>query len=129
MFLQARETAPCNRHHAISLLFANDPGLFPLFFDADRLTLRGGDHRATRRMADDELDMQQGVLVHLALDLWLERGHTSLHHVYRCLNADRFQGFLMAVELLYAAGGCDCQSCRQRFSPLPSDWLAFPQTF
>ena len=37
---QAGEITPCNRHHAISLLFANDPQLFHFFFTEDRLTLR-----------------------------------------------------------------------------------------
>jgi hypothetical protein len=126
---QARETPNCHRHHAVSLLFANDPQLLHFFFTPDRLALRFGDHRATRRLADDELDVQESILVHLALDLWLEKGHGLVHQTYRYLSPQRLQGLTMALELLAAAGGCRCQNCSQRLSPELSAWVPFPQTF
>jgi hypothetical protein len=126
---QGREKTTCNRHHAVSLLFANDPQLLHFFFSTDRLALRWGDDHATSKMAEDELDTGESLLVHLALDFWVEKGHGRIHDAYRYLSANRFQGLMLAMELLFAAGGCDCQNCRQRFGPVSSAWESFPQLF
>ena len=126
-FQQGTVKAVCNRHHAISILFANDPHLLHFFFTDDRQRLRWGDGDVTRRFAEAELDVQEAVLVDLALDAWLEEGQVRLHRTYRHLSPDRFNGLVMAMDLLSAAGGCECQNCRQRLWPNPSNWIAFPQ--
>ena len=124
---QAGEITPCNRHHAISLLFANDPQLFHFFFTEDRLTLRWDDAHATARLADSELGIEESILVHLALDFWLERGEVRLHETYRHLGPDRFLSLIMALELMHTSGGCGCSNCRQRFRLMSSAWSQISQ--
>jgi hypothetical protein len=105
----------CNRHHAISLLFANDPELLNFFFTPDRQQLRWVDSTLTARHARYWLDVEQEILVRFALCLWLESDHGRLREAIHGLCTVRFECLLRAMELLHAARGCDCQNCRQRF--------------
>lgn len=105
---------PCNRHHAISLLFANDPPLLNFFFTPCRRQLAWGTARSTVRHADLYLGSHEALLVRIALGIWLERGRCSFVRAYRGLNDIAFEAFLRALELLYGTGGCSCPSCRQR---------------
>ena len=124
---QDTETTVCNRHHAISLLFANDPHLIHRFFTEDRQALRWDGIEVASQLARTEVGDQEAILMGLALDLWLECGNARLHDAYRHLTSDRFNGLIMAMELLFAAGGCDCQNCRQRFWMRPASWMPFSQ--
>ena len=125
----AGKTTPCNRHHAVSLLFANDPHLMDFFFSEERLFSRWDHHHGAASLADSEMDVGESVLVQLALNLCLENGQIRLHEVYRHLSAVRFHCLIMALELMFAAGGCSCTNCRHRFSPVPSSWTANHQSF
>ena len=108
------EIIPCNRHHAISLLFANDPDLLNFFFTPNRQQLTWGSARRTMRWAVNCLDSQQATLVRIALGIWLERGRCSFVEAYRGLGVSGFETFLRALELLSSTGGCSCPSCGQR---------------
>jgi hypothetical protein len=108
------ETATCNRHHAVSLLLANDPLLLDFVFLPNRRSLTFGTPVKALRVARRVLDEQQRLQVHLALTIWFGRGRVSFVAACDVLSGVRFEAFLKALELLHAAGGCSCQTCIQR---------------
>ena len=111
---QAIENTVCNRHHAISLLFANDPELLDFFFTRDRKALRFITPKMTLRYARKQLKHPKILPIHIALDLWLNTRRTSMAAILRDLTRPQFEGFVMGFELLYDRGGCNCQNCKQR---------------
>jgi hypothetical protein len=111
---QVPDLPPCNRHHAVSLLLANDRLLLDFVFLPDRRSLTFGSAAKTLRAARRCLDEQQRLLVHLALAMWLEKGRISFVDAYRGLSDTRFEAFLRALELLYSTSGCSCPSCIHR---------------
>lgn len=112
--LQVPESTPCNRHHAISLLFANDPDLLHFFFMPCRRQLGFKSARKMLYCADRYLGDQQVLLVRLGLAIWQDKGRISFLDAYRGLYSYHFEAFLRALELLYSTGGCVCPTCQQR---------------
>ena len=121
---QDHEKTGCNRHHALSLLLANDLNLVGFIFSGTDEAIRPDDF-LTWVAEGQEMDGSDEVLIALALEIWWDKQVASLHQAYRYLSKTRFDGFLMAVELLFAAGGCGCQFCRQRLSAPSPDWEPF----
>ncbi len=106
----------CHRHHAVSLLFANDPLLLDFLFLPDRRSLTFGTAAKTLMAARRSLEEQQRLQVRLALEIWLERGKVSFIEACKGLSEVRFEAFLRALEVVFWTGGCACASCRQRYS-------------
>lgn len=104
----------CNRHHAISLLLANDPILLNFLFLQCRRELNFGTAERTLRVARRHLNEQEVLLVRLALGIWLESGRVSFVDAYRGLGDTHFEGFLRALELLHSTSGCGCPACGRR---------------
>lgn len=125
---QDYETTGCNRHHAISLLLANDPNLLGFIFSGTRQAIRP-EVFTDWVAAGQEMDGQDELLIALALEIWWDRQVASIHEAYRYLSKIRFDGLLMAMELLFAAGGCGCQKCRQRLTARSPEWESFLQPF
>ena len=111
---QVPEFSVCNRHHAISLLLANDPNLLNFLFLPCRRELSFATPRRTLRVARRYLDDQQVLLVRLALGMWLESGRVSFFDAYRGLGDSHFEAFLRALELLHSTSGCGCPCCGRR---------------
>lgn len=111
---QVSEISGCNRHHAISILFANDPQLLDFFFSSCRQRLSFRTAARTLRIARRYLDRQQVLLVQIALAIWEEKGRISFVNAYKGLNDQSFETFLQALSLLHRAEGCQCPDCFQR---------------
>ena len=104
----------CNRHHAISILLANDPDLLNFLFSWCRRELAFGTAARTLRVAGRYFDRHQILLVRIALAIWEEKGRVSFVDAYKGLNDSRFETFLRALERLYGTEGCQCADCIQR---------------
>lgn len=128
VFRQDHETTGCNRRHALSILLANDPNLLGFIFNDTERAIAPADF-ATWVAEGQEMDGQVELLISLALEIWWDRQIAPLHEAYRYLGKIRFEGLLMAMEFLYAAGGCGCQNCRQRITVRSPDWDRFAQPF
>lgn len=122
------EKTGCNRHHAISLLLANDPNLLSFIFSGTPRAIRP-DVFTDWLDQGLEMDHQIARLIALALEIWWDRQTVPLHETYRYLGKIHFDSLLMAMEFLFAAGGCGCQTCRQRITDRPADWTPFSQSF
>lgn len=107
---------PCNRHHAISCLFANDPPILRFFFNPDQTERYFSSPQALVRVARNHFDRGQNVLILLALDIWEGTRRARMIDLARALDGYQIECALLAIEVLRAAGGCQCQNCRQRLS-------------
>jgi hypothetical protein len=93
------------RHHAISLLLANDPKLLDFLFN---------DERSGLALPAEELKELSGtlsggeqILVRTALDLWDESGGVQICDIIYRLDRIRLHGFLLAIEALrFPSQGC-----------------------
>lgn len=122
------EKTGCNRHHAISLLLANDPNLLGFIFGGNREREAIRPDVFTAWVAEgQEMDGQIELLIALALEIWWDKQVASIHEAYRYLSQIRFNGLLMAIEFLFTTGGCGCQRCRQRLTDRSPDWEGIPQ--
>jgi len=125
---QDHEKTGCNRHHAISLLLANDPNLLGFIFGDTPHGIRP--EVFTDWVAEGlEMDGQTELLIALALEIWWDRQVASIHEACRFLSKIRFDGLLMAMEFLFAAGGCGCPICRHRLTDRPAAWIPISQSF
>jgi hypothetical protein len=122
------ETTVCNRHHAISLLLANDPNLLVFIFAGTPQAIRP-EAFTDWLAAGQEMDGQTELLIALALEIWWDRSVASIHEAYRYLSRIRFDGLLMAIEFMAAAGGCGCPNCCHRLTDLPPMWDSNLQSF
>jgi hypothetical protein len=119
-------SAVCNRHHAISLLLANDPDLLDFLFTSDRSQLCWETpHDAA--FSASMMQREQSLLVRIALDIWNETGFSRLPEVYQELSEHRFEGFLLAMEALGSSRGCHCLSCIHRHHPSLQIFRVFPE--
>jgi hypothetical protein len=128
VFRQDYEKTGCNRYHAISLLLANEPNLIGFIFGDTGRAIHPDDFAAWLAEGQ-EMDGQIELLIALALEIWWDKQVGSIHEAYRCLCKISFDGLLMAMEFLFAAGGCACRNCRQRLFAKAPDWPVFPQQF
>ncbi len=125
---QDYEKTGCNRHHAISLLLANDPNLLAFIFGDSPRGIRC--EVFTEWLAGGlEMDGQIELLIALALEIWWDKQTASIHEAYRYLSKIHFDGLLMATEFLFAAGGCGCPNCRQRLAGKSPEWPSNSQSF
>lgn len=106
------ETLPvCQRHHAVSLLFSNDLYLLDFLLNADRSTLR--ENSKTLWEESEFLPLEEKVLVRIGLHFWTELSSLCFFEAYCCLNEHRFEGFLMANQVLRTppVKKCICEQC------------------
>ena len=113
----------CSRHHAISLLFTPNDRLLEFFFTEDREGLRWKSAAATLRKANGYLELQDGILVRLALSIWLDSGHARFADIYSRLDDFHIECVQLAIDQLAQTKGCDCQSCRQRHTLAPTPYF------
>lgn len=128
IFRQDYEKTGCNRHHAISLLMANDPNLLGFMFGGRQRAIHPEDFATI--VADGlEMDGEDQLLIALALEIWWDRRVASIHEACRYLSRVRFDGLLMAMEFLSSAGGCGCPNCCQRLAYRTPNWMPISQSF
>lgn len=109
-------SAICNRHHAISLLFANDPDLLDFLFVSDRSQLYwASSHEAA--FTASMMRRERSLLVRVGLDIWNGTGFSRVPEILD-LNEHRFEAFVLAMEALWSTRGCHCLNCIQRLHPI-----------
>lgn len=107
----------CNRKHAISLLFSNDPDLLDFLFTSDRSRL-DWDSPYEAAFAASMMQRERFILVKIALDIWSCTGYSRLPEIYQQLGSERFEAFVLATEQLWGLRGCHCLGCSQRLHPV-----------
>ena len=102
----------CKRHHAISLLLANDPVLLSRFFIAGKRSVDVG--KAAELRDSFALPAAKRTLIQLALAIWTETAIVVFSEVYLQLDEVRYESFLLALEFLGGAASryrCSCRIC------------------
>lgn len=105
----------CQRKHAISLLFSNDPDLLEFFFMGDRFSARwrnSFDVAAYSSM----LKRERAILVRAAVDIWESSGFVRLFEVFEGLSPDRSECLMLALDVLVNNRGCQCINCSLRLN-------------
>lgn len=106
----------CNRKHAISLVFSNDPDLLDFFFTEDRESMRW-DSAYEAAFTSSMMKKERAILVRAALDIWNSTGFFRLSEATQSLGPERSEALMLALELLFHSRGCHCLSCSQRLYP------------
>ena len=110
------DTAPslsfCQRHRAISLLFANDPDLFDFLFEPEHHHLNCMPSSLVRDAR--HLPREKRVLAILALCIWTERGVWPVHEAYLFLSDFRYEALQLVFDFLGSVkpSPCRCHICR-----------------
>lgn len=100
------------RHHAISLLMANDPWLLDFLFAKRGVRLRTFPKRLIAE--SQHLPSQLRLLIRGGLDLWNGSGRLTLGEALAGLTDYRLEGLQMGISHLRIHDACQCQFCKQR---------------
>jgi hypothetical protein len=108
----------CQRQHAISLIFSNDPDLLDIFYSWDRTDF-GWETSAEIARSSGKLQREQAILVRAALDVWNSTGYFRLSEAFESLGSVRSECLMLALDALFQSRGCHCLHCSHRLHPSP----------
>lgn len=108
----------CQRKHAISLLFSNDPDLLDFFFTQDHQHF-GWESASEAAIVSGMMKKERAILFRAALDVWNSTGFFRLSEAFESLGPDRSECLMLGLETLFQSRGCHCLPCSHRLHPSP----------
>ena len=105
----------CQRSHALSILFSNEPKLLRFFVETSRHVVEEDDIQSFLNYASSRLDQDDVNLCRLAADIWCGVRVSRTMDVMLNTKASNLEAIGLAVSHLRSTRGCECPQCVSRY--------------